>query len=84
MLVCDLGGGTSDFSLIRVSDFSGNLELERIAVGNHILIGGDNMDLALAHRAEQRIVQGGRKLSAASADLSIRTASCSMAPRVPS
>ena len=37
VLVCDLGGGTSDFSLIRVSDFSGNLELERIAVGNHIL-----------------------------------------------
>ncbi|MDP4726987.1 MAG: Hsp70 family protein [Desulfobacterales bacterium] len=62
VLVCDLGGGTSDFSLIRVSDFSGNLELERIAVGNHILIGGDNMDLALAYAVANQMAATGQKL----------------------
>jgi molecular chaperone DnaK (HSP70) len=62
VLVCDLGGGTSDFSLIRVSDYSGNLELERIAVGNHILIGGDNMDLALAYAVANQIAATGQKL----------------------
>lgn len=64
VLVCDLGGGTSDFSLIRVSDFSGNLELERIAVGNHILIGGDNMDLALAYVVANQMAAAGQKLDA--------------------
>ncbi|HEX7842784.1 MAG TPA: Hsp70 family protein, partial [Kofleriaceae bacterium] len=48
VLVCDIGGGTSDFSLIEIADDGGNLVLERIAVGDHILLGGDNMDLALA------------------------------------
>ncbi|MGD8270426.1 MAG: Hsp70 family protein, partial [Desulfobacterales bacterium] len=62
VLVCDLGGGTSDFSLIRVSDFSGNLELERIAVGNHILIGGDNMDLALAYAVANQMAAADQKL----------------------
>jgi molecular chaperone DnaK (HSP70) len=62
VLVCDLGGGTSDFSLIRVSDVSGNLELERIAVGNHILIGGDNMDLALAYAVANQMAATGQKL----------------------
>jgi molecular chaperone DnaK (HSP70) len=64
VLVCDLGGGTSDFSLIRVSDVSGNLELERIAVGNHILIGGDNMDLALAYAVANQMTAAGQKLDA--------------------
>lgn len=64
VLVCDLGGGTSDFSLIQVSDISGNLELERIAVGNHILIGGDNMDLALAYAVANQMVAAGQKLDA--------------------
>jgi molecular chaperone DnaK (HSP70) len=64
VLVCDLGGGTSDFSLIRVSDFSGNLELQRIAVGNHILIGGDNMDLALAYAVANQMAAAGQKLDA--------------------
>jgi molecular chaperone DnaK (HSP70) len=64
VLVCDLGGGTSDFSLIRVSDDSGNLELERIAVGNHILIGGDNMDLALAYAVANQMAAAGQKLDA--------------------
>jgi molecular chaperone DnaK (HSP70) len=48
VLVCDVGGGTTDFSLIEVAAQDGNLALERIAVGDHILLGGDNMDLALA------------------------------------
>ncbi len=50
ILVCDVGGGTSDFSLIAVKEGEGGtLELDRIAVGKHLLLGGDNMDLALAH-----------------------------------
>jgi molecular chaperone DnaK (HSP70) len=48
VLVCDIGGGTTDFSLIEIADDGGALALERIAVGDHILLGGDNMDLALA------------------------------------
>src|SRR6185312_6072602 len=48
VLVCDIGGGTTDFSLIEVRDEGGALALDRIAVGDHILLGGDNMDLALA------------------------------------
>src|SRR5262249_14718821 len=53
VLVCDVGGGTSDFSLIAVSEEAGQLVLTRAAVGDHILLGGDNMDLALAHHAAQ-------------------------------
>jgi molecular chaperone DnaK (HSP70) len=49
VLVCDVGGGTADFSLIAVTEKDGNLEVERISVGEHILLGGDNMDLALAY-----------------------------------
>jgi len=48
VLVCDVGGGTTDFSLIEVANDGGTLSLERIAVGDHILLGGDNMDLALS------------------------------------
>src|SRR5205085_11560648 len=48
VLVCDVGGGTTDFSLIEVKNEGGSLALERIAVGDHILLGGDNMDLALS------------------------------------
>jgi molecular chaperone DnaK (HSP70) len=62
VLVCDLGGGTSDFSLIRVSESAGDLELERIAVGNHLLIGGDNMDLALAYTIAKRFSEKGTRL----------------------
>jgi molecular chaperone DnaK (HSP70) len=62
VLVCDIGGGTSDFSLIRVSESLGNLELERIAVGNHILVGGDNMDLALAYAVAKRMTETGKNL----------------------
>lgn len=63
LLVCDVGGGTTDLTLIGVAEESGNLILERIAVGNHLLVGGDNMDLALAHFAAQRFEQQGRSLN---------------------
>ena len=51
ILVCDIGGGTTDLCLIKVENIDGNLQLERIAVGNHILLGGDNMDLTTAYSA---------------------------------
>ena len=46
ILVVDVGGGTTDLSLIAVLEQGGNLQLQRVAVGEHILLGGDNMDLA--------------------------------------
>jgi hypothetical protein len=55
ILVCDVGGGTADFSLIAVTDNDGTLELERISVGEHILLGGDNMDLALAYTLQAKL-----------------------------
>jgi hypothetical protein len=58
VLVCDVGGGTTDFSLIAVSDEGGDLTLSRLAVGEHILLGGDNMDLALAHAVAASLPQG--------------------------
>ena len=62
VLVCDIGGGTSDFSLINVSDKDGELLLERIAVGDHLLVGGDNMDLSLAYSVSKRMAEKGTKL----------------------
>ena len=63
VLVCDIGGGTTDFTLIAATDDGGgNLQLERVAVGDHILLGGDNMDLALAHIVTQRLGDKGKKL----------------------
>ena len=62
ILVVDVGGGTTDFSLIAVVDRDGELGLERVAVGDHILLGGDNMDLALAHRLEQKLAESGKKI----------------------
>ena len=64
ILVVDVGGGTSDFSLIAVREIDGNLELTRIAVGDHILLGGDNMDLALAHTVARRLAAEGKSLDA--------------------
>ncbi|MDP2341269.1 MAG: Hsp70 family protein [Deltaproteobacteria bacterium] len=61
ILVVDVGGGTTDFSLIAVTDDgAGNLSLERKAVGDHILLGGDNMDLALAWRVKLRLEGEGK------------------------
>lgn len=65
ILVCDVGGGTTDFTLIAVTENQGRLELHRLAVGDHILLGGDNMDLALAHLAQQKLASGGAKLDLA-------------------
>ncbi len=62
VLVCDVGGGTTDFSLIEVKDERGNLAMERVAVGDHILLGGDNMDLALAAVAERTLTDQGKQL----------------------
>jgi hypothetical protein len=62
VLVCDVGGGTTDFTLIAVSDADGDLALERVAVGDHILLGGDNMDLALARVLQQRLEASGTRL----------------------
>jgi hypothetical protein len=62
VLVCDVGGGTTDFTLIAVSEENGNLALTRAAVGDHILLGGDNMDLALAHAAAANFAKQGTKL----------------------
>ena len=64
ILVCDVGGGTADFSLMAVTDVAGNLELERISVGEHILLGGDNMDLALAYTLQARLESEGKSLDA--------------------
>src|SRR5713226_8210679 len=55
ILVADIGGGTTDFTLIAVTEEAGELKLERVAVGEHILLGGDNMDLALARFTEQQL-----------------------------
>ncbi|WP_367988811.1 Hsp70 family protein [Vibrio sp. NTOU-M3] len=66
ILVCDVGGGTTDLSLIEASFSSQNeLALDRIGVGEHLMLGGDNLDLALAHLAESRFNQS-KKLTAAS------------------
>ena len=58
LLVCDVGGGTTDFTLIAVTDQGGDLALTRLAVGEHILLGGDNMDLALAHAVAASLPSG--------------------------
>ncbi|OEF25099.1 Hsp70 family protein [Vibrio rumoiensis] len=62
VLVVDIGGGTTDLSLVSVTEQEGNLSLERIAVGEHILLGGDNMDLALAYRLKMNLAQQGKQL----------------------
>jgi hypothetical protein len=61
ILVCDVGGGTTDFTLIRVrKGRDGVVQFHRVAVGDHLILGGDNFDLALAHHLEQRIKNGGQ------------------------
>ncbi|MCI0360587.1 MAG: Hsp70 family protein [Planctomycetaceae bacterium] len=62
LLVCDVGGGTTDLTLVGVAQESGELVLRRIAVGNHLLVGGDNMDLALAHFVAGKFGDKGVKL----------------------
>ncbi|MBW2456999.1 MAG: hsp70 family protein [Deltaproteobacteria bacterium] len=62
VLVCDVGGGTTDLSLIRVSRKDNEVAVDRVAVGRHLLLGGDNMDLALAHLCERRLAPEGERL----------------------
>lgn len=66
VLVCDVGGGTTDLTLIQVEPSAdGPPKLTRIGVGDHLMLGGDNMDLALAHLLEKRLSPHGERLSAA-------------------
>jgi molecular chaperone DnaK (HSP70) len=62
ILVCDVGGGTTDLSLIQVAEEDGELALRRVAVGDHILLGGDNMDLSLAYAIRAKLAKKGTKL----------------------
>jgi hypothetical protein len=62
ILVVDIGGGTTDFTLIAVTEQAGELTLERVAVGEHILLGGDNIDLALARLVADQLAQQGTKI----------------------
>jgi hypothetical protein len=64
VLVVDIGGGTTDFTLIAITEQSGELQLERMAVGEHILLGGDNIDLALAHAVAGDLAARGTKIDA--------------------
>lgn len=64
LLVCDVGGGTTDFTLVGVESEDGALALKRIAVGDHILVGGDNMDLTLAHLAQSAFAEQGVQVDA--------------------
>jgi molecular chaperone DnaK (HSP70) len=75
ILVCDIGGGTSDFTLIRVSaeESTGQARFHRIAVGEHLILGGDNFDLTLARYVEQKLV-GDAKLPAQQWEALVRTA----------
>src|SRR6185437_12890715 len=57
------GGGTTDLTLIQVTEENGELQLRRMAVGNHLLVGGDNMDLALAHFVRTAFAQKGVELN---------------------
>lgn len=62
LLVVDVGGGTTDLTLVMVGETDGELNLQRLAVGNHLLLGGDNMDLALAHHVGTQLQQQGHDL----------------------
>jgi molecular chaperone DnaK (HSP70) len=62
VLICDVGGGTTDLTLIDVERTAAGLELNRVAVGAHLLLGGDNIDLALAHQCEQALIQAPERL----------------------
>jgi molecular chaperone DnaK (HSP70) len=70
VLICDVGGGTTDLTLIEVSMADGEPQLTRIGVGNHLMLGGDNMDLALAHLVEARLPGGGERARLSAASLS--------------
>jgi len=77
LLVCDVGGGTTDLTLIKVEQGEHEPKLTRIGVGDHLMLGGDNIDLALAHLAESRLGDREKRLSAA--DLSQLIEQCRIA-----
>ncbi len=77
LLVCDVGGGTTDLTLIKVEQGEQEPKLTRIGVGDHLMLGGDNIDLALAHLAESRLGGAGKRLSPA--DLSQLIEQCRIA-----
>ena len=77
LLVCDVGGGTTDLTLIKIEYGHAEPQLTRIGVGDHLMLGGDNIDLALAHLAENRLRMDDKKLS--SADLSQLLEQCRIA-----
>ncbi len=77
LLVCDVGGGTTDLTLIKIEQGAGEPQLTRIGVGDHLMLGGDNIDLALAHLAESRLRSSDKKLS--TADLSQLLEQCRVA-----
>ncbi len=77
LLVCDVGGGTSDLTLIKIEHGGAEPKLTRIGVGDHLMLGGDNIDLALAHLAESRLRIDDKKLS--TADLSQLLEQCRVA-----
>ncbi|HEY0793198.1 MAG TPA: Hsp70 family protein, partial [Chthoniobacterales bacterium] len=62
VLVCDVGGGTADFSLLAITETDGRLEVERVSVGEHLLLGGDNMDLALAYTLQAQLDAAGKTI----------------------
>ena len=77
LLVCDVGGGTTDLTLIKVEQGEQEPKLNRIGVGDHLMLGGDNIDLALAHLVESRLTDGEKRLSVA--DLSQLLEQCRLA-----
>ncbi|MGR9087524.1 MAG: Hsp70 family protein [Gammaproteobacteria bacterium] len=80
LLICDVGGGTTDLTLIKVEQGEPEPRLTRIGVGDHLMLGGDNIDLALAHLAESRLVKEEQRLS--SADLSQLIEQCRIAKEI--
>ncbi len=78
ILVCDIGGGTSDFTLIKVrksedrSAASQRVQFHRVAVGDHLILGGDNLDIALAHHIEAKL-SGDGKLTPRQWDVLVRS-----------
>ena len=74
ILVCDIGGGTTDFTLIRVRKGGADkIQFHRVAVGEHLILGGDNLDLALASHLEPRLSGGNGKLDPRQWGVLVRT-----------
>jgi molecular chaperone DnaK (HSP70) len=72
ILICDIGGGTTDFSLVRAHLLHGEMQFERTAIGEHLLLGGDNLDFALARRLEEKLEKPERPEQPRGAALTLR------------